>query len=67
MALLAELRERAGRPGRTEITLAAPVADAAGIERCARAGVDRVFVRPWQRTSDALESIGRFAEAFLRP
>jgi hypothetical protein len=66
VAQLAELRERAGRPGRTEITLAAPVTDAAGIERCDRAGVDRVFVKPWRRTSDALESIGTFADEFLR-
>ena len=65
VALLAELRERAGRSGRTEVTLAAPATDAAGIERCVEAGVDRVFVKPWRRTSDALESIGRFAEEFL--
>ena len=56
-----------GRPGRTEMTLSVPVADAADIERCAEAGVDRVFVKPWRRTSDALESIGRFAERFLGP
>jgi probable F420-dependent oxidoreductase len=65
VALLAELRDRAGRPGRTEITLAVPVTDAADVERCAEAGIDRVFVKPWRRTSDALESIGRFAEQFL--
>ena len=67
VARLAELRERAGRSGRTEVTLSAPGADAAAIEACARAGVDRVFVRPWRRTSDALESIGRFADEFLAP
>ena len=67
VARLAELRERAGRAGRTEVTLSAPGADAAAIEACARAGVDRVFVRPWRRTSDALESIGRFADEFLAP
>ena len=65
VALLAELRERAERPGRTEITLAAPVTDAGDVERCAAAGVDRVFVKPWRRTSDALESIARFADEFL--
>ncbi len=64
---LAELRERAGRPGRTEVTLSVPVADAADVERCVEAGVDRVFVKPWRRTSDALESVDRFAERFLRP
>jgi len=66
-ARLAELRERAGRAGRPEITLAVPTADASGVERCRAAGVDRVFVKPWRRTSDALESIGRFAEEFLHP
>ena len=44
-----------------------PTYDAAAVERCARAGVDRVIVRPWRRTSDALESIGRFADEFLGP
>jgi probable F420-dependent oxidoreductase len=65
VALLAELRERAGRPGRTEVTLGAPGLGADDFDRCAEAGIDRVFVKPWQRTSDALESIGRFAEEFL--
>lgn len=67
VALLAELRDRAGRPGRTEITLSAPGSGAVDIERCAQAGVDRLLVRPWRRTSDALESIGRFADEFLNP
>ena len=61
VARLAELRERAGRPGRTEVTLGASIADEADVERYAAAGVDRVFVKPWRRTSEALESIGRFA------
>ena len=66
VARLAELRERAGRPGRTEVTLGASIADEADVERYAAAGVDRVFVKPWRRTSEALESIGRFAERFLQ-
>jgi probable F420-dependent oxidoreductase len=65
VALLAELRERAGRPGRTEVTLSATVNSAEDVERCADAGIDRVFVKPWRKTSDALESIGRFAQEFL--
>ena len=64
-AQLAELRERAGRPGRTEITLGGTVTGPGDVERYAEAGVDRLFVRPWRRTSDALESIARFAEEFL--
>jgi probable F420-dependent oxidoreductase len=65
VALLAELRERAGRPGRTEVTVGAPVDGPGDVERCAEAGIDRVFVKPWRKTSDALESIGRFADEFL--
>jgi probable F420-dependent oxidoreductase len=65
VALLAELRERAERPGHTEITLSASVATSADVERCVDAGIDRVFVKPWRRTSDALESIGRFADEFI--
>jgi probable F420-dependent oxidoreductase len=65
VALLAELRERAGRPGRTEVTLSATVNSAEDVDRCAAAGIDRVFVKPWRKTSDALESIGRFAQEFL--
>ena len=64
-ARLAELRERAGRPGRTEVTLGAVISSQEDVERHAEAGVDRVFVRPWRRTSDAMEAIGTFAEAFL--
>jgi probable F420-dependent oxidoreductase len=65
VARLAELRERAGRPGRTEVTLGAVISSQEDVERHAEAGVDRVFVRPWRRTSDAMEAIGTFAEAFL--
>jgi len=65
VALLAELRQRAGRPGRTEVTLGAQLNGPADVERYAEAGIDRVFVKPWRKTSDALESIGRFAEEFL--
>ena len=63
--MLAELGKRAGRAGRTEITLGARWTMPADVERFVEAGVDRVFVRPWRRTSDALTSIGRFADKFL--
>ena len=65
VARLAELRERAGRDGRTEVTLGASITGAGDVERYAEAGVDRVFVKPWRRTSDAMESIARFADEFL--
>jgi alkanesulfonate monooxygenase SsuD/methylene tetrahydromethanopterin reductase-like flavin-dependent oxidoreductase (luciferase family) len=65
VARLAELRDEAGRPGRTEITLSVSMDRPDDIERCAEVGIDRVFVKPWRRTSDAIESIGRFADEFL--
>jgi probable F420-dependent oxidoreductase len=65
VARMAELRERADRPGRTEVTLGAVIERPEDVERYAEAGVDRVFVRPWRRTSEAMESISRFAEEFI--
>ncbi len=65
VATLADLRARAGRPGRTEVTLGGPVASAADVERYAEAGVDRLFVKPWRRSSEALDGLRRFAEEYL--
>ena len=62
---IAEMREAAGRPGRTEITLGLPVNEMSDLERCAAAGIDRVIVCPWTSSKNALDSIKRFAEKFL--
>jgi probable F420-dependent oxidoreductase len=63
---LVELRERAGRSDPVEITFGAGVvADALDIEQYAAAGVDRLLVRPWQRTRDAVESLARFAKEVM--
>ena len=64
LARLAELRAAAGRPGRTEVTLCGHLQHPSDIVRYAEAGVDRVFVKPWERTSGALEGIRRFADQF---
>ena len=64
VARLAELRAAAGRPGRTEVTLGGHLQHPSDIVRYAEAGVDRVFVKPWERTSGALEGIRRFADQF---
>jgi len=66
VARLAELRARAGRDGRTEVTLGAEISTPVDVERYVEAGVDRVFVKPWRRTSDAVESVRRFADEFIR-
>lgn len=64
VATLAELRERAGRDGRTEVTLGGELHAPGDVDRYAEAGVDRVIVRPWARTSGALDGIRWFAEEF---
>jgi probable F420-dependent oxidoreductase len=66
IAKLAELRAAAGRQGRVEVTVHLPVEEASDLERYAGAGVDRVLVRPWKRSSEALEGLKRFAERFIR-
>ena len=65
VARLAELRAQAGRQGRTEVTLGGEIRTRSDVDRFAEAGVDQVFVTPWRRTSDAIESIREFAAEFL--
>jgi probable F420-dependent oxidoreductase len=66
IARLAELRAAAGRKDRVEVTAHFPIAEAADVERCTAAGIDRVLVSPWKRSSEALDGMKRFAERFLR-
>jgi len=64
---LHELLRRRGRdPEGFEVTscvLSAP--SVAEVEQWRDAGVDRLIVKPWERTRDTLESMSRFAEAHL--
>jgi probable F420-dependent oxidoreductase len=62
VATLAELRDRAGVDGRVEITLAGEVTSVADIERHAEAGVDRLLVRPWRSSREAVDDLRRFAD-----
>jgi len=62
---IAQLRREAGRAGDLEITMAGPVATLDDLRPYADAGVDRVIVRPWQRTREAMDGIRRFAEEAL--
>jgi probable F420-dependent oxidoreductase len=66
IAKLAELRAAAGRRERVEVTVHLAVNEPSDVERYAAAGVDRVLVRPWKRSSEALEGLKRFAERFIR-
>ncbi len=64
-ARIARLRQEAGRPGPAEITLGAGATDRDGLRRYADAGVGRALVKPWGRSSEALEGIRRFADEVL--
>jgi len=65
VARIADLRERAGRPGRAEITLGGAATSPADLERYAEAGVDRIVVRPWRSSKEAIDAVRRFADDVL--
>ncbi|MEV5576294.1 TIGR03619 family F420-dependent LLM class oxidoreductase [Spirillospora sp. NPDC052269] len=64
--LLRELREKAGRGDEPfEITAHAyALEDPAEVAEWAGLGVDRLIVRPWRRSRDAVESVTAFAEGY---
>jgi alkanesulfonate monooxygenase SsuD/methylene tetrahydromethanopterin reductase-like flavin-dependent oxidoreductase (luciferase family) len=62
---IARLRQEAGRPGTVEITLGAGDAGRDDLRRYADAGVGRALVKPWGRSSEALEGVRRFADEVL--
>jgi probable F420-dependent oxidoreductase len=66
-ARLADLRAAAGRAGPVEITLGGTPADVGEVARYADAGVGRLIVRPWQRSSDAIEGLRRYAGEVVDP
>jgi probable F420-dependent oxidoreductase len=65
VARIAELRAAAGRDGKTEVTVGGSVTSPEDAERFAAAGVDRVIVRPWQRSKEAMDGIRRYADEVL--
>jgi len=67
---LARLRARCEAEGRTtpvQVTLHGHVARPDDVARYADAGVTRVIVTPWSRTSEAIDGLARFAEEVIRP
>jgi probable F420-dependent oxidoreductase len=64
---IGELRAAADRDGAFEVTVSGAVATPADVERHESAGVTRLLVRPWQRTSGALDGIRDFAARFIEP
>jgi len=59
------MREEAGRDPHVELTLALPVESRSDLDRYAEIGVDRVIVRPWKSSRDAIEGMTRFADEIL--
>jgi probable F420-dependent oxidoreductase len=54
---------RGDRP--VEVTVMGSVDTAADVERWESAGVDRLIVVPWSRSSEAVDGLRQFAETFL--
>ena len=63
-ALIAK-RLRAERGDAFSISVGGTVRSPGDAERYAEAGVDRLIVAPWSRTSEALDGIRRFADAMM--
>ncbi len=65
--VMPELREQCRRYERQqlpEVTVGGTVGSAADIEAAAEAGADRLMVRPWRRSADAVDGMRRFREEF---
>jgi probable F420-dependent oxidoreductase len=64
---IAELARRADRTAPLEVTFSGQVSRPEDVGPYAKAGVTRLLVRPWTRSSQALEGIQRFADDVLVP
>ena len=64
MPKLDEACRRYERERRPEVTVSAKPGVAGDVERAAAAGADRLIVRPWGRSSEAVEGMRRFREQF---
>jgi alkanesulfonate monooxygenase SsuD/methylene tetrahydromethanopterin reductase-like flavin-dependent oxidoreductase (luciferase family) len=65
VARIASLRADAGRDGKTEVTIGGTIASPDDAARYEDAGVDRVIVRPWQKSREAIDGIRRYADEVL--
>ena len=67
LAKLNELSERHGRSTPIELTTHGDVEKPGDIERYADVGITQLIVRPWSRTSEALDGVRRFADDVIAP
>jgi probable F420-dependent oxidoreductase len=58
---------RAARGNAFSVSVGADVRTPADVERFADVGVDRLIVAPWQRSSQAMDGILRFADTMMSP
>ncbi len=65
LAKLNQLAERSGRTTPVELTLNGEINRPEDLEPYVSAGVTRLIVRPWRRSSEALDGIRRFAEEHI--
>jgi probable F420-dependent oxidoreductase len=61
VARLRALREEYGRQGRFEVVVGGAVASPSDVDRWTGAGVDRLIVSPWARSSQAVEGLRSLA------
>jgi probable F420-dependent oxidoreductase len=64
-AEIAAMRVAAGRAPKFELTAVAGDPGHLDLARCADLGIDRILVRPWARTSLAIEGLRQFAARYL--
>jgi probable F420-dependent oxidoreductase len=55
-----------GRTDPIEITVSGEVSSQADVDRYASAGVDRVIIRPWENSREAIAGMQRFAAEFIQ-
>ncbi len=67
LSRITERRERAGLTMPIEVTFTGDINTPDDVSRHADAGVTRLIVRPYSRTSEAIDGIGRFAEQVMGP
>jgi len=65
VARLTELGDRYGRDTKVEVTLGGSITSPADAEPFVKAGVDRVIVRPWRSSKEAIDALNRFADEVL--
>ena len=65
LAEINEHRSAAGREGTTTLTVGGSIDSLADVERYRTANVDRVLVRPFMSSREALDGIARFGDEII--